>query len=113
MLGLDHSHDCLLSGLEEKNQDQPKDFRASPSSYNGPFKNDSIKGCFYQCGDPCTEEGDVCVSDVLKHAPDQWNNFKDQALLWRGFDRFEEVYGPVDTEESDNNDVVLSEGEEE
>ena len=71
------------------------------------------KGCFFQCGDPCTEEGDVYVSDILKHAPDQWNNFKDQALLWRGFDRFGEVYGTVDTKESDNNDIVLSEGKEE
>ena len=64
------------------------------------------KGCFFQCGDPCTEEGDVYVSDILKHAPDRWNNFKDQALLWRGLDRFGEVYDTVDWKKGDTGYVM-------
>ena len=51
-------------------------------------KMNRSKGCFFQCGDTCTEYDDDYVSDITKHAPKRWKKFEDQALLWRGLDKF-------------------------
>ena len=59
-------------------------------------KNIHSKECLFQCGDPCTEADEDYVSDITKHAPNRWTNFEKQALLWKGLDRFGDLYDTVD-----------------
>ena len=59
-------------------------------------KYNRSQGCFFQCGEPCTEEDEDFVPEITKHAPARWEKFKNQAYLWRGLDRFGEIYDTVD-----------------
>ena len=59
-------------------------------------KNIHSKECLFQCGDPCTEADEDYVSDITKHVPNRWTNFEKQALLWKGLDRFGDLYDTVD-----------------
>ena len=59
-------------------------------------KYNRSQGCFFQCGEPCTEEDEDFVPEITKHAPTRWEKFKNQAYLWRGLDRFGEIYDTVD-----------------
>ncbi|KAK7063262.1 hypothetical protein SK128_016857 [Halocaridina rubra] len=46
--------------------------------------------CVLQCGRPCDEVIDSITST------EKWENLKTKALLWRGLDKFGDVYGTVD-----------------
>ena len=69
-------------------------------------KFNQVKGCLFQCGEPCTEKDEDYVSDITKHAPKRWENFEKQAYLWRGLDRFGEVYATVDWKKGSKGHVM-------
>ena len=54
------------------------------------FKTMSTVPCILQCGGLCNETTDAiaCV--------ESWDNIKKKALLWRGLDKFGDVYATVD-----------------
>ena len=46
--------------------------------------------CILQCGEFCDETKDSITSI------ERWKNLKEKALLWRGLDKFGDVYATVD-----------------
>ena len=69
-------------------------------------KMNRSKGCFFQCGDTCTEYDDDYISDITKHAPKRWKKFEDQALLQRGLDKLGQTYDTGDWKKGSSGHIL-------